>query len=86
MSCRNLFGDLKILTVTSLYIFEILCYIKKNQIYTTQYLDIHNYNTRGKQDLYIQLCSTSRCKKECNKYGDKTTQPSTHRNKKNREF
>jgi hypothetical protein len=62
VSCRNLFGDLKILTVTSLYIFEILCYIKKEQIYTTQYLDIHNYNTRGKQDLYVQLCSTS-CKK-----------------------
>jgi hypothetical protein len=29
----------------------------------TQYLDIHNYNTRGKQDLYVQLCSTSHCKK-----------------------
>jgi hypothetical protein len=25
MSCRSLFGDFKILTVTSLYIFEILC-------------------------------------------------------------
>jgi hypothetical protein len=63
VSYRNLFGDLKILTVTSLYIFEILCYIKKNQIYTTQYLDIHNYNTKEKQDLYVQLRSTSRCKK-----------------------
>jgi hypothetical protein len=36
---------------------------KKNQIYITQYLDVHNYNTRGKQDLYVQLCSTSCCKK-----------------------
>jgi hypothetical protein len=63
VSCRNLFGDLKILTVNSLYIFEILCYIKKNQIYMTQYLEVHNYNTRGKQDLYVQLCSTAHCKK-----------------------
>jgi hypothetical protein len=63
VSRRNLFGDLKILTVTSLYIFEILCYIKENQIYMTQYLDFHNYNIRGKQGLYAQLCSTTCCKK-----------------------
>jgi hypothetical protein len=29
VSCRNLFRELKILTGTSLYIFEILCFIKK---------------------------------------------------------
>jgi hypothetical protein len=29
VSCRNLFGDFKILIVTSLYIFEIMCFIKK---------------------------------------------------------
>jgi hypothetical protein len=48
---------------TSLYIFEILCFIKMYKIYKTQYSDIHKYNTKGKQDLYVQLCNTARCKK-----------------------
>jgi hypothetical protein len=64
--CRNLFGDLKILTVTSLYILEILCFIKMNKICTTQYSDVHKYNTRRKWDLYVQLCSIAHCKKRCN--------------------
>jgi hypothetical protein len=62
-SFRNLFGDFKILTATSLYIIVILCFIKMNKIYRAQYSDIHTYNTKGKQDLYVQLCSTARCKK-----------------------
>jgi hypothetical protein len=45
VSCRTLFGDFKNLTVTSLCIFEILCFIKKYKIYMTQYSDIHKYNT-----------------------------------------
>jgi hypothetical protein len=28
-SCRQLFKDYKILTVTSLYVFEVLCFLKK---------------------------------------------------------
>jgi hypothetical protein len=65
VSCRSLFGDFKILTVTALYIYiyEILCIIKKNKIYTTQYSNIYKHNTKGKQDLYVQLCSTACCKK-----------------------
>jgi hypothetical protein len=39
------FFDVKILTVTTLYIFEILCFTIKNKMYTTQYSDIHSYNT-----------------------------------------
>jgi hypothetical protein len=34
-SCRSLFSELEILTVTSLYIFEILCFIIKSRIYIT---------------------------------------------------
>jgi hypothetical protein len=29
----------------------------------TQHSDIHNYSTKGKQDLYVQLCNTAHCKK-----------------------
>jgi hypothetical protein len=66
VSCRGLFSDFGILTVTSLYIFETLCYLKKNKIYTTLYSDVHSYNTVHKHNLYVQLCTTSRCKKKCN--------------------
>jgi hypothetical protein len=68
VSCRNLFSDFEILTVPSLwYIFETLCFIKKNKIFTTQCSDIHKCNTKGKQDLYVQLCNTALCKKKkCN--------------------
>jgi hypothetical protein len=36
VSCRNLFCELKILTGISLYISEIICFMQKNKIYTTQ--------------------------------------------------
>jgi hypothetical protein len=63
VSCRSLFRELKILTVTSLYIFEILCFIVKNKIYTTQYSDVHGYNTIHKNNLYVQFCNTERSKR-----------------------
>jgi hypothetical protein len=45
VSCRGLFSDFGILTITSLYIFQTLCFLKKNKIYTTLYSDVHSYNT-----------------------------------------
>jgi hypothetical protein len=58
VSCRNLFHELKILTVTSLYIFQITCFIIQNKIYTTQYSDVHDYNTVHRNNLYVQFCNT----------------------------
>jgi hypothetical protein len=55
--------ELKILTVTSLYIFEILCFIIKNKIYTTQYSDVHYYNTIHNHSLYIQFCNAEYSKR-----------------------
>jgi len=37
--------------------------MKKNKIYKTQNLNIHNYNTSGKEDLYVQTLNISRCRK-----------------------
>jgi hypothetical protein len=37
--------------------------MKKNTIYTTQYSDIHGYNTIHKRDLYVQLCNTEHSKR-----------------------
>jgi hypothetical protein len=71
VSCRGLFSDFEILTVTSLYIFETLCFLKKNKIYTTLYSDVHSYNTVHKHNLYVQPCNTSRCKKSVTNMGIK---------------
>jgi len=68
MSCRQIFNEFKILTVNLLYIFEVLCYMKKNKIYQTQ--NLNNYNTSRKEDLYIQPCNTSPYKKKCSKCGE----------------
>jgi hypothetical protein len=38
-------------------------YEKKNNIYTTQYSDVHGYNTIHKRDLYVQYCNTQRSKR-----------------------
>jgi len=37
--------------------------MKKNKIYKTQNLNIHNYNMSGKEDLYVQTLNMLRCKK-----------------------
>ncbi|PNF39982.1 hypothetical protein B7P43_G15963 [Cryptotermes secundus] len=63
VSCREFFGEFKILTLTSLYIFETLCFLRKNRIYNISYSDVHGYNTVHKQNLYVQPCNTSRCKR-----------------------
>ena len=63
VSCKQIFNEFKILTINLLYIFEVLCYTNNNNIYQAQNLNIHNYNTSRKGDLYIQPCNTSCCKK-----------------------
>jgi hypothetical protein len=64
VSCRSLFRELNFSTVTYLYIFEILCFIIKNKIYTTQYSEVYGYNTIHKHNLYVKFCKT-----ECSKRG-----------------
>jgi hypothetical protein len=59
VSCRSMFSDFKILTVTSLFLFEIFCFLKKNS-------GVQKYNTKGKQDLYGQLCNTACCQNVIN--------------------
>jgi hypothetical protein len=58
-SCRQKFKELRILTVTSLYVLEALCFMKKYKGGTPENSAIHDYNTRGKNDLHVQSCRTS---------------------------
>lgn len=55
-SCRPLFRSLKILTVTSLYIFEICVYVFKNFSIFYQNSYYHEYSTRGRDLLCIRHC------------------------------
>jgi hypothetical protein len=63
VSCRSIVGEPEMLTVTSLYIVEILCFIIKNKICRTRYSDIHSCNTIHKYNLYVQLCDSDHCNK-----------------------
>jgi hypothetical protein len=52
-SGREIFKDYRILTVTVLYILEMLWYIKKYKADLTQNLDIHRSNIRRKLDFHV---------------------------------
>jgi hypothetical protein len=49
------------LTVTSLYILEVLNYSKKHNIYTTKNSDLYEYDTRRKENLHMQSYNTLTC-------------------------
>lgn len=55
---RQAFINLKILTLPSNYIYECLLYAKQNLLKYHRHSDIHNHNTRNKQNLlpvYLRL-------------------------------
>jgi hypothetical protein len=62
-SCRPIFKELKILTVICLFIFESLCFFWKYNIYQVKNLNLHDYETRNKDNFHILQCQTSLYKK-----------------------
>jgi len=44
--------------VTSIYVLEVLCYIKKHKGDLKHNCKIHEYNTRSKYDLHTQSLNT----------------------------
>jgi len=58
-SCRQKFKENRILTVTSIYVLEVLCYIKKYKSDLKHSCIIHENNIRSKYDLHTQSCNTS---------------------------
>ena len=62
-SCRQLFKDCKILTITSLYVFEVLYFLKNYKMAVQKSEKIHDHNTRTNMDLYIKPRNTSLYKK-----------------------
>jgi hypothetical protein len=57
-SCRPICKELNVLTVTALYIFEVLNYIKSN-VYLGRNLDMSEHNTRRKCDFDVPSYTTS---------------------------
>jgi hypothetical protein len=61
-SYKQRFKSLHILPLPSLFIYEILVYIKSNLNDFITNSELHSHNTRKKDDLYIVPYKTSLCK------------------------
>lgn len=53
-SCRPFFKELSILPLPSLYIFELLTFVKGNEPVFVRNSDFHNYNTRHKESFSVE--------------------------------
>jgi hypothetical protein len=62
-SCRQLFKELNILTLASLYILEVACFIRKYFKSLEQNSNVLKYNTRRKMDIHVKLHNTEVYKK-----------------------
>jgi len=51
-SCRKLFVELRILTLPSLYIYQIIMFVNKNNELYVRNDTIHNHNTRQNKNLH----------------------------------
>jgi len=52
-SCRDLFRNLKILTLSSQYVLSLLTFVVENRHYFIPNRDTHHHNTRHNLDLHI---------------------------------
>lgn len=54
-SCRGRFRDLGLLTLTltSLYLYQVLKFVKKNRSDFGNFASVHSYNTRGQNDIKL---------------------------------
>jgi hypothetical protein len=58
-SCTQTFKENRILTVTSLYVLEGMCFVKKYKDNLKHNFAIHEHNTRSIYDLHTQICNIS---------------------------
>jgi hypothetical protein len=70
-SCRQLFKELNILTLASLCIFEVTCFIRKYCQSLEQNSEVHQYNTQRKLDIHVKLQKTEIYKKSVINMGTK---------------
>jgi hypothetical protein len=58
-SCRELFKELKILTLVSQYIFSLLMFVVNNSEYFVLNNAYHSNNTRWRNDLHLPQVTLS---------------------------
>ena len=58
-SCRHLFKELQILPLPSQYIFSLLIFVNKNKELFLSNFEIHDLNTRYKNDLHLNTTNLS---------------------------
>jgi len=58
-SCRQLFKELNILTLPSLYILEVTCFLIRYCQSLELNVNVHNHNTRRKMDMHIKSHRTN---------------------------
>jgi len=58
VSCRQLFKEMNILTLVSLHIMEVICYIRKHHHFVDLNSNTHAHDTRRKMDNHIQSYDT----------------------------
>jgi len=54
-SCRQLFKELNILTLGSLHILEVTCFVRKYCQSDKQNFKVHTYNTQRKMNIHVKL-------------------------------
>jgi hypothetical protein len=57
-SCRQIFKEYISLTLTSIYILGVMCFIKRYEGSMNQNLLIHGHNTRSKLNFHVEFCIT----------------------------
>jgi len=70
-SCRNLFKEFKILTIASLYILKVTCFIRKYCKSLEHNTQVHQYDTRRKLDIHVKMKNTETYKKSVINMGTK---------------
>lgn len=56
-TCRNAFRKLNVMTLATLYIFELLKFVKLNKTKFSLNENVHQYNTRQKDHIHVQCTS-----------------------------
>ena len=66
-----MFKELKILTIVSLYILEVISYLRRHHQFVELNSNVHAYNTRRKRDIHIQSYKTDLYKRSVINMGSK---------------
>jgi len=66
-----LFKELNILTIVSLYILEVISYLRRHHQFLELNSNVHAHNTRRKKDIHIQSYKTDLYKRSVLNMGSK---------------